>query len=132
MFCEFMWYIGSFMSRWNSLLPDLLGKYMRTHTPVHIMPIYVGIKSFLCWITMFVCRFLVYPELESRNSIKLPSYCPSQVIQFRLSNNVIWYLLSRKSRDYFEEAVSTRNYQMRSCEYIWKILDFTFNRLTVI
>ena len=27
----------------------------------------------------FLCSFPVYPELESRNSITLPSFCPSQV-----------------------------------------------------
>lgn len=38
--------------------------------------------------TMILCRFPVYPELETRNSILLPSSCPSQVaclIHARLS-----------------------------------------------
>ncbi|PON89616.1 Nucleic acid-binding, OB-fold containing protein [Trema orientale] len=43
------------------------------------------------WYSCQKCRhsFLVYPELETRNSIQLPSYCPSQEIKIQESTHVL-------------------------------------------
>ncbi|CAL9021279.1 unnamed protein product [Prunus brigantina] len=64
--------IGRVRVKHRGILLTLKGTVIRSGA----IKMYEGERKYMCQ----KCKheFLVYPELESRNSIKLPSYCPSQ------------------------------------------------------
>ncbi|XP_050145164.1 probable DNA helicase MCM9 isoform X2 [Malus sylvestris] len=64
--------IGRVRVKHRGILLTLKGTVIRSGA----IKMYEGERKYVCQ----KCKheFLVYPELESRNSIKLPSYCPSQ------------------------------------------------------
>ncbi|RXI00382.1 hypothetical protein DVH24_037930 [Malus domestica] len=64
--------IGRVRVKHRGILLTLKGTVIRSGA----IKMYEGERKYMCQ----KCKheYLVYPELESRNSIKLPSYCPSQ------------------------------------------------------
>ncbi|XP_024162361.1 probable DNA helicase MCM9 isoform X2 [Rosa chinensis] len=64
--------IGRVRVKHRGILLTLKGTVIRSGA----IKMYEGERKYMCQ----KCKheFLVYPELESRNSIRLPSYCPSQ------------------------------------------------------